>query len=388
MAPGSSPHPEPPDPAPGFAPSDHAGASEPCVPPSAASPSAPFTWPPRATPATPRGGSTALPIPTDSAALSAASSAARSPVLPPLTQSAAKVTTPAQLPLSPWEQFERVWLDLQQPPLERHLADFGWHPATPDSFCPRCGYSRSAPRPTPRSRPLPQERAAAHASAAPPTGSIPRDCDLCRDRRLPWDRLVRLDEYAPPLSRLVLRAKFDPAPDLCRGLGLLLGAALRHAIESTPAEPPQTLWLVPVPTSFRRRLTRGVDHPRLIAAAIAELFPNARLAPVLTRSDRPRQVVLTAAQRSTNVAGSMRPAAPVALADHLAARIIPKWRPNIWSADSDRDLAVLVDDTLTTGATLQETARALNAGFERARRRPPTFWAAVATVVHLSPDRS
>src|SRR5438552_1298166 len=79
-------------------------------------------------------------------------------------------TLPLGLP-GLWRSIEQTWLGLSTPPLAERLAAAGWHPDSPDSYCPRCGTTVGP-----------------HESGAD-------GCPACRERRLPWERMIRLGSY-------------------------------------------------------------------------------------------------------------------------------------------------------------------------------------------------
>jgi ComF family protein len=99
--------------------------------------------------------------------------------------------------------------------------------------------------------------------------------------------------------------------------------------------------LVPVPLSPRRQRERGYNQSFLLATAVAQHLGACVLDHVLIRTrETPTQTRLTPAQRLTNVADAFR-VDPVQLARRGAAAV------------------VLVDDVITTGATLNACAHAL-----------------------------
>ena len=143
--------------------------------------------------------------------------------------------------------------------------------------------------------------------------------------------VAALSSYQGEVQRLLLAHKERGQLGLTRPLGRGLAAAVRlHGIERVV--------LCPVPSSRAAVRQRGHDHAmRLAKAAARELGVEARrlLAPARAVAD---QAGLSTAQRAANLAGALRatgvPGLPV----------------------------VVVDDVMTTGATLVEAARALAAG--------------------------
>lgn len=185
---------------------------------------------------------------------------------------------------------------------------------------------------------------------------LPRDCAgcrrpgriLCRACAEDLDRPFRHrpDPCPAGLPPIVAAGTYDGAVRAAllahkeRGrLGLAgpLGAALAGAVRAL--DPPPGVLLVPVPSSPAAVRERGQDHARRLAAAAARRLPAVRSRPVL----RPVRGVadqsgLRRAQRATNLAGALR-----------ATRRL------------DGLEVVVVDDVVTTGATLAEAARALRA---------------------------
>ena len=136
--------------------------------------------------------------------------------------------------------------------------------------------------------------------------------------------------YEGPVRRILLALKEQNRTDVAAALARPLAAAIERAVELHPnAE------LLVVPTSKQAYKRRGYDPVRLLT----------RLS-----GHRPHRVL--AAARNTVVQKSL------GVADresNLAGAMVPKGR-------LDGRKFVIVDDILTSGATLREAARAVRAG--------------------------
>ena len=143
--------------------------------------------------------------------------------------------------------------------------------------------------------------------------------------------------YVDALRTAVLAYKERGRRDLAPLLGGLLGDAVQ-SVRAGRAPPQGQLVLVPVPSSRAARAARGGDHLRRLAAR-AGSSSGLRVAPdalELTRVPR-ESAGLGIAERSANLDHAMRAGPPRGRA------------------------ALVVDDVVTTGATLREAARALRA---------------------------
>jgi ComF family protein len=209
-----------------------------------------------------------------------------------------------------------------------------------DAYCPRCGHGVG-----------PGEFAAGR-------------CGTCRSVRIPWDGFVRLGRYDLALRDAVHDFKFNRWHAVGEHLGVALGAAVaerlrlvaEHAGEPEEAVLGRTA-VVPVPMSFWRRASRGIDHATCLARAVSR-GSGAPCRKMLTRRHRPAQTGLSAAARKRNLHRAMRPCVGEDALDGL--RVV-----------------VLVDDVSTTGATLVEACRAIKS-LRGSRKEPVVLAACVA----------
>lgn len=170
---------------------------------------------------------------------------------------------------------------------------------------------------------------------APPRRHLPTPCPPS----MPPTWVVT--SYDGPAREMLLDYKERGAVGLARPLG----DALAASINAVAVDPSRPLHLVPAPSSAASIRTRGDDVVRLLAdRAARRLRSPSRRVVVSAVLSQQRNVAdsagLTAAARASNLAGALtvRPA--------LAHRIRGK-------------TVVLVDDLVTTGATLSEASVAL-----------------------------
>jgi len=160
-------------------------------------------------------------------------------------------------------------------------------------------------------------------------------CGPCLRKPPPWDRVEAALAYRFPVDRLICRFKFSR--DLA--CGHMLGCELLAAILAAGLQPPELL--VPVPLHRQRHLSRTFNQAALLARDVGQALALPVRCSLLLRVRRTRaQSGLDAADRKRNTRGAFRCGrhADEALAGRHVA---------------------LVDDVMTTGATLLECTRTL-----------------------------
>lgn len=138
--------------------------------------------------------------------------------------------------------------------------------------------------------------------------------------------------YEGTVRESLLRFKFRNRRSYAEGYGPLLAMKLQQDL-------PDFDVLTWVPISARRKRKRGYDQVQLIADAVG---PELELVPVQTlkkiRDNPPQSGIQDPAKRRANVLGAYAPADP----ENLAGKRV-----------------LLLDDIITTGATVSECAKVL-----------------------------
>lgn len=120
-----------------------------------------------------------------------------------------------------------------------------------------------------------------------------------------------------------------------RYLAPVMGEFLREALARRPL---QADLVVPVPLAPSRLRQRGFNQATLLAHEVEAAVRGVIVADALTRQDRPAQSTLTASRRLVNASGAFTCGRP---------------------ADVEGQRVLLVDDVVTTGATISACADTL-----------------------------
>lgn len=155
-----------------------------------------------------------------------------------------------------------------------------------------------------------------------------------------WSGVAAICRFEGPMSAALHRLKYQRRADLAVPLGdLLADAPLASVSKAGQAVHPADL-VVPVPLTARRLRARGYNQALLLARRAAKTWGLPVVPDALQRADGTPQVGLDAKTRLANVRG--------------AFSVHAKRRHHV----RDRRI-LLIDDVMTTGATLDACARTL-----------------------------
>jgi len=150
-----------------------------------------------------------------------------------------------------------------------------------------------------------------------------------------FDRALTCWDFTPELENLIHQVKYQGRKKLGLFLGKIAGSAFRDSVEAIPMNG----ILVPVPLHRVRLREREFNQSEWIAKGMAESVRGSIRADILQRKRNTRtQTALSAAAREKNVAEAFLIRHPESVCGCSV---------------------VLVDDVITTGATLNACARVL-----------------------------
>ncbi len=156
-------------------------------------------------------------------------------------------------------------------------------------------------------------------------------CARCQVRAVTFCRAFSPFVHDGAVARAVHRFKYEDKPELAKPLAALLLSRARGFLQSAPGA------VAPVPLHQARYRERKYDHATLLAVELARLAGRPLADTALTRvRDTPRQVGLSDEERVRNVRDAFS-ASPGVKGQSL----------------------VLVDDVLTTGATVHAASSTL-----------------------------
>jgi ComF family protein len=162
-------------------------------------------------------------------------------------------------------------------------------------------------------------------------------CVLCRAESFSFERALRLGGYEGLRERVVLRLKHHSGEGLAEVLGETWATHARPDFLALDADV-----IVPVPLYWWRRVTRGYNQSVALAHGLSAVLGLPCQPSWLRRTrNTPFQTRQTLAGRRENVRGAFA---------------VPR------GTDLDGRCVLLVDDVMTTGATMHEAGRALRAG--------------------------
>lgn len=186
-----------------------------------------------------------------------------------------------------------------------------------------------------------------------PTDGAPR-CGRCAAHPPPLSRCIAAMDYLFPWDRLLLALKFGERLELAPLLAARLSRAVAGAIDAAPADAPDLI--APIPLSTERLRERGYNQAHELARRLVlpDVERQSRLcaATLVRLRHTGQQAQLPLDERRRNLRGAFAVVKPV-----HGLRV------------------AIVDDVMTSGATLHEAAMALH----RAGARDVQAWVAART---------
>jgi ComF family protein len=159
-------------------------------------------------------------------------------------------------------------------------------------------------------------------------------CHDCVRNLYHFDLARSFARYDSAMEHILLLLKYDPVAPLATWLA----ARLEEVVRSEPALA-EVDWIVPIPLDRGRLRQRGYNQAELIARPLARSLGRPLATDLLRRlRSRPPKLKLSRRERWDTVRGAFEASSP--------ARV-------------DRSRILLVDDVLTSGATLDACAHAL-----------------------------
>lgn len=173
------------------------------------------------------------------------------------------------------------------------------------------------------------------AATVGPHVDLTKGCFTCRNAAFHFSAAVRLGPYVGRLATAVLRMKSEVYEPLAVELGRQFAKLHRGLLLAD-----QPVAVVPIPLHWRRRWSRGYNQSEALADGLAvELGIPCRSKWLIRTRPTPTQRTLTVTERKENTRGAF----------HVGRDVRPGAR------------VLLVDDVMTTGATVDAASTTLRA---------------------------
>lgn len=178
-----------------------------------------------------------------------------------------------------------------------------------------------------------------------------RGCSHCVNQSMPWQRMYRLSSYDEPMATWIRCFKFRRHWTWSQAFGQWLSNIIAEPLDDKPDA--KTL-VIPVPMHWQRRCFRGYNQSALIAQAFCKQRALSDTAgrwvysDVMKRTRRttPQSEIHAHDKRLLNVRDAIT-MPPLDLSEHHV---------------------LLIDDVMTTGATLRECCKLIKAGKPKSLR--------------------
>lgn len=157
-------------------------------------------------------------------------------------------------------------------------------------------------------------------------------CAGCVDGISKWDMAYCLYEYSFPADEMIINMKYHSKPYLSEYLGRKLGEMLKKKVKEKEFDV-----ITFIPSAAERLSERGYNQAELLAEEVGKVM-NIPVRTLIGTEDTPHQVGLAAAERYKNAR------------DRFSF---------VESGDISKMKIILIDDVMTTGATMAAASEVL-----------------------------